>query len=187
MKRLFAITIVMLMVSASSAWACMYPMMMNTSTETSKKDANRQVNDNQTSPTRAQVKSNAQHYTKSRSKKSKSGFGFDNLRLDAGFNYTEFSDRSINVQGDVEDYNLILSGDLNESWSFTLGYNHNRLDTNEGPEIVIESEGLNGSLHYAINEHYGIGAFASYNWVDYENLNGNSFAWATGAFFYNKS
>jgi hypothetical protein len=110
-------------------------------------------------------------------------FSTDNLRLDAAFNYTEFNDTSINVQGDVEDYNLTLSGSISESLSFTVGYNHNRLDTNEGPELVIESEGINGSLHYNLTDNYGIGAFASYSFVDYEGINGNSFAYSTGVYF----
>ena len=67
--------------------------------------------------------------------------------------------------------------------SFTIGYNYNRLDTDKGVDIVIESEGINGSLLYRIDDNYGFGGFASYNWVDIENVNGNSFAWSTGLFF----
>ena len=184
MKRTLAVLFVSTVLMTSNVWACYYSsMMMPTNTDVNSKDAGRMVGDNSTSTTRTQTKANARRHTGGKKGKNKSGVGINNLRLDAGFNYTEFSDRLINVQGDVEDFNLVLSGDINEKLSFTIGYNYNRLDTNEGPEIVIESEGINGSLHYAITENYGVGILGSYNWVDYENVSGNSFAWLVGGFF----
>lgn len=108
-------------------------------------------------------------------------FGLDNMRLSSSYSMTSFDDSVSNGSGQYDNYSLVITADLSEYDTVSLGLSRYRLKLGGVNDLEVNSNGLSLSWIHALNDNWSVGAFGIYDFVDIEGINGNSFGYAFGS------